>query len=284
MSEALNKYIRGGHRKVDGWLSSIAIRSTVAVGSLQKRLSIHGAVSEIGVHHGRLFILLHLLTEAPEASVAWDLFEFQNENSDGSGRGDRRMLQANLARHGCDLNRIKINAVNSMNLTAERILAECEGKVRIFSVDGGHRAESTYNDLDIATRSLCEGGVILLDDFFNADWPGVAEGACRYLHRHQESLFPVAIVGNKFIFTNARAMAKMYASALYHRNYGFRCRIKKSSVFGSETLTITAYGAPRGRLVDQTLDGIANSRMWESFRYTAAGRFFKIFLRQIKDV
>jgi hypothetical protein len=284
MSEALNKYIKGGYRKVDGWLSALALRSTVAVGSLQKRLRIRGAVSEIGVHHGRLFILLHLLTEAPEASVAWDLFEFQNENADDSGRGDKRMLQANLMRHGCDLTRIKINTVNSMTLTAERILADCGGKVRIFSVDGGHSAESTYNDLDIATRSLCEGGVILLDDFFNPDWPGVAEGACRYLHHHQKSLFPVAIVGNKFIFTNTRAMAKIYASALYNRNYGFGCRIKKSLVFGGETLTITPYGAPSGRLFDQTLDTIANSRMWESFRYTAAGRIFKIFLRQIKDV
>src|SRR5215470_12707992 len=147
MSEALNKYIKGGYRKVDGWLSAIAIRSTVALGSLQKQLGIRGAASEIGVHHGRLFILLHLLTESPEASVAWDLFESQNENADGSGRGDKRVLQTNLMRHGCDLSRIRINTVNSLTLTAERIVADCEGKVRIFSVDGGHSAKSTYHDL-----------------------------------------------------------------------------------------------------------------------------------------
>ncbi len=258
---ALKKYISSGYRKVDGWLSAIAIKSTAELGALQKRLGVRGAVSEIGVHHGRLFILLHLLTDAPEKSVAWDLFESQYENADGSGHGDRRLLQTNLVKHGCDLSRIKINTVNSLTLTASRITAECESKVRIFSVDGGHSAESTYNDLNVATNSLCEGGVILLDDFFNADWPGVAEGACRYLHHCQRSLFPVAIVGNKFIFTNTKAMAKIYASALYDRNYGFSCRIKKSSVFGGETLTITPYGTPRGQLFDQTLDCLSNSRM-----------------------
>jgi len=284
MSEALNRYIESGYRKVDGWLSAMAIRSTVTLGNLQKRLGIRGAVSEIGVHHGRLFILLHLLTEPPEISVAWDLFEFQNENADGSGHGDKHRFQTNLVRHGCDLNRVKINTVNSRTLTADKIIAECESKVRIFSVDGAHSAATTFSDLHVAAASVCEGGLILLDDFFNADWPGVAEGACRYLHQNQGSLFPVAIVGNKFIFTNTKAMAKIYVGALYNRNYGFGCRIKKSLVFGNETLTISPYGAPRGSLFDQTLDCVSNSRMWELLRYTAAGRFFKILLRQIRDV
>ena len=67
----------------------MAQQSIVALGSVQKHLGIRGAVSEIGVHHGRLFILLHLLTEASEASVAWDLFESQNDKADGSGRGNK---------------------------------------------------------------------------------------------------------------------------------------------------------------------------------------------------
>jgi len=104
------------------------------------------------------------------------------------------------------------------------------------------------------------------------------------LHQHLASLFPVAIVGNKFIFTNTKAMAKIYADALYNRNYGFGCRIKKSLVFGNETLTITPYGAPQGHWIDQTLDYASNTRMWEWIRYTATGRFLKILLRQIRDV
>jgi hypothetical protein len=71
MTAALKKYISSGYRTVDGWLSAIAIKSTAELGALQKRLGVSGAVSEIGVHHGRLFILLHLLTDAPEKSVAW---------------------------------------------------------------------------------------------------------------------------------------------------------------------------------------------------------------------
>ena len=213
-----------------------------------------------------------------------DLFESQYENADGSGHADRRLLQTNLVKYGCDLSRIKVNTVNSLTLTASRITAECESKVRIFSVDGGHSAASTFSDLNVATDTLCEGGLILLDDFFNADWPGVAEGACRYLDHRRGSLFPVAIVGNKFIFTNTQAMAKIYARDLYDLNYRSGCRIKRSLIFDGAVLTITPYGAPHARVIDQTLDYVSDSRIWESLRYTATGRFFKVLLRQLKDV
>jgi hypothetical protein len=39
-------------------------------------------------------------------------------------------------------------------LTASRITAECESKVRIFSVDGGHSGASTFSDLSVATDAL----------------------------------------------------------------------------------------------------------------------------------
>jgi hypothetical protein len=68
----------------------------------------------------------------------------------------------------------------------------------------------------------------------------------------------VAIVGNKFIFTNTQAIAKIYARDLYDLNSRSGCRIKRSLVFGGEVLTITPYGAPHARVVDQTLDYVSD--------------------------
>jgi hypothetical protein len=284
MTPDLKAYTVVGYKRVDGWLTEAALKSIVELSNVQKRMGITGAVSEIGVHHGRLFILLHLLTQAPEISVAWDLFESQHQNVDDSGRGDRRMFELNLARHGCDLSRIKIHAINSLNLTVAKIIAECESRVRLFSVDGGHTADTTYNDLNIAVGSLCEGGVILVDDFFNADWPGVAEGACRYLQGHEGHLCPVAIVGNKFIWTNRRPMAPVYSRALYDLHCRSGCRVKKSSAFGSEVLTITPYGDPHSKFAERTMDYLSDTKIWKRARYTGPGRFLKLVLRQLRDV
>jgi Methyltransferase domain len=284
MTDALRVYVRGGHKKVDGWLSAIAVDATLNLAVVQKRMGIRGAATEIGIHEGRFFVLLQLLTEPPEMSVAWDLFEHQQENVDKSGRGDKDSFTANLARHGCDLSRVRIYSINSINLTPERLLAECKSKVRLFSVDGGHSAKSTCNDLALAAASLCEGGLIFLDDFFKADWPGVAEGACEYLLSHKGVLHPIAIVGNKFIFTNTETMAKRYLQALSNSYQRSHCFVKKSVVFGGETLTITPYGAPQGHFIDRILDFGTNTKMWRSIRYTATGKFLKLMLRQFKDV
>lgn len=284
MKDPLTTYIRKGYKNVDGWLTAIAVRSTAELGAAQAKLGVRGAVSEIGVHHGRFFILLHLLTKAPEISVAWDLFEWQHENADGSGRGDRAAFRENLLRHGCDLTRVRIHTVNSMNLTADQIIAECKGRVRIFSVDGGHTAESTCNDLTLAAETLCTGGIILLDDFFNCDWPGVAEGTCKFFQLHGESLIPVAILGNKFIFTNSESFAGVYTKALENLHRHSACRVKSARVFGRETAIFNAHGEPQGRLLDRTLDFGSSTWMWKALRYTGPGRFLKLMLRHVRDV
>jgi hypothetical protein len=50
-------------------------------------MGITGNVAEIGVHHGRLFILLYLLTSPDERALAVDLFSGQERNIGSSGHG-----------------------------------------------------------------------------------------------------------------------------------------------------------------------------------------------------
>lgn len=220
MDKNLANYATKGHRTVEGWLAPVAVKAIVEIASLQSVSSVKGPICEIGVHHGRLFILLHLLAEKQEKSVAWDLFQNQEENFDDSGKGSREMLVKNLKLHSCDMEQIVIRTKNSLDLTPDEIISECYGRPRLFSIDGGHTAEVTFNDLGLAASSICEGGVVILDDFFNEAWPGVAEGACRYMIEHP-GLFPVVIVGNKLMFTTSEAAAKNYISGLNFKHAGY---------------------------------------------------------------
>jgi hypothetical protein len=262
-----NRYATSGHKKIDGWLEQIAVDAIVKISRRQQAIGIHGAACEIGVHHGRLFILLHLLTSPDERSVAYDLFDSQEQNVDGSGRGNRDMLQDNLQAAGCDVSRIGIHAANSLDLTPDLIRGAAQGGVRLFSVDGGHTPEITYSDLDLASQTLCEGGVIILDDFFNESWPGVAEGACKFFLENPERIFPVAIVGNKFIFTTDVTAARAYIQEL---KAGAAPVFKHmSAFFGQAVLVMT----PETR--SGFMRSLSQSWLWCTLRDTRLGRSLK---------
>jgi hypothetical protein len=108
--DALDRYAAGGHRKVQGWLEPVAIQLIRAAAQAQ---GCSGPVCEIGVHHGRLFLLLHLLDPGQKA-VAIDLYEDQAQNVDGSGSGDSSMLDRNLAEHGGRLGSVAKVFANSL--------------------------------------------------------------------------------------------------------------------------------------------------------------------------
>src|SRR3974377_1552108 len=114
MRSLLDAYAKDGHKRVEGWLLPMAIELIRELAECEQEMGIHGPACEIGVHHGRLFLLLHLLTHPPERSVAIDLFEMQDENVDGSGKGSRDALLHNLRTHGCDLSRTELVTENSM--------------------------------------------------------------------------------------------------------------------------------------------------------------------------
>ena len=99
MDSRIENYIRRGKFYVDGWLRSEAARIIVALNERQRSLGIAGGIAEIGVHHGKLFILLYLLSREPEKALAIDLFEDQHLNIDQSGNGDLAKFRRNLERH-----------------------------------------------------------------------------------------------------------------------------------------------------------------------------------------
>ncbi|CAN5176532.1 hypothetical protein BH23BAC3_BH23BAC3_00640 [soil metagenome] len=262
MDSALDYYVKKGNTRVEGWLTKIAMKAIVELNVIQDEESIKGPVCEIGVHHGRLFILLHLLSDDPEMSVAWDIFELQNENPHNSGRGDIDALMVNMNKFDCDLSRIKIITKNSQDLESKEILIECDGKPRLFSIDGGHTAEITYNDIQIAARSICEKGIIILDDFFNEAWPGVAEGTCRYMFENP-GLYPVAIIGNKVMLTNSTDGAKMY---IHNLDFNYPGYIRKHSIFfGHDVLCYTP---------------LNTNIIWKHLRDRPLGKFIKQLLKR----
>ena len=95
--------------------------------------------------------------------------------------------------------RLVLHQGNSMDLTGAILTRLAEGPLRFVSVDGGHTAEITAHDLATAEAAIAEGGVIVVDDVFNEQWPGVGDGVRRYFER-RPNLVPFAIGANKTYF------------------------------------------------------------------------------------
>lgn len=246
--QALIKYSTTGHRLVNGWLEPIAIAMIITCGEIQNVLGIHGPVCEIGVHHGRLFILLHLLTQPGELSIGWDLFDNQAENIDQSGQGDYLMVKKNIDLHGCRTEDINLIQVNSLHLNPKRIADECAGAPRFFSVDGGHTADIAYSDVRLASSTLIEGGILIVDDYFNEQWPEVAIGVSRFLNESDCHAIPFAIGGNKYFFTNSTSVAQQYREALLALQ---DFQVRQTSVLGHPVVVVTP--RPYRRLKDSWL-------------------------------
>ncbi|MGX9790291.1 class I SAM-dependent methyltransferase [Mycobacterium sp. MMS18-G62] len=208
-SRGFSAYRLFGHRRVAGYTESTAIGLLQEVDAAQRQAGIGGPIAEIGVHHGQLFIAMKLLQRPGEAAIAIDLFENQAANIDRSGEGDLGRFLQNVDRwssrdglviHGGDSAKIKPGDIPELK------------EVRLFSVDGGHTEEIVLSDMRLAEESLADGGVVIADDVFNQQWPGVAVGTVHYLEQGG-ALVPFYIGFNKVLFAH-RSHADRYRHAL----------------------------------------------------------------------
>jgi hypothetical protein len=177
-----------------------------ALDAAQRDNGIAGSVAEIGVHRGKFFIALHLLQLGAGSSVAIDVFGDQQLNVDRSGRGDLNIFLSNVERWASRAGLV-VHQGDSTRLTPETLLELAGSPVRLFSVDGGHTAETVFSDMCLAEASLSEGGVVIADDVFNGEWPDVAVGTLRYLD-HGGKLAPFAIGFNKTLFASPEYCSK----------------------------------------------------------------------------
>jgi hypothetical protein len=257
MDTGVARYIRHGMFHVEGWLRTEAALAIAALSECQHAAGIEGGIAEIGVHHGKLFILLCLLSRPPERAVAIDLFGDQRFNVDQSGRGDLARFRRNLTRHADD-ERLVLHQGNSLDLSGADLVRLAAGPLRFISVDGGHTAEITAHDLAIADAGLAEGGIIVVDDVFNEQWPGVGDGVRRYFEC-RSNLVPFALGANKTYF------CRPSHRGLYVEAAAAATTAVTTKVFLGEPVELLQFVRPRLK------DRVAGSLLWQRLRTTPIG-------------
>lgn len=182
------------------------------IDEIQKRNHVTGDVFEIGCHMGKSAVFLGAMISPPdEAFRVCDIFDDQTANTSESGEGCRTTFDKNIRRHLGTGIEVKVFQRKSNTLTS----GDVGRQYRLFHVDGGHNTEEALFDLELGARSTIEHGVIVLDDPFRPEWPGVTEALIRFLDAYEE--FRAVAVGFNKLVLSRKSHSELYASRLRNR-------------------------------------------------------------------
>ncbi len=216
-SAAIDRYIRSGMHSVAGYLRAVDARTIATLLEYQATNSISGPLCEIGVHHGRLFLLLALSRQDGEQALAIDLFEDDSISAQQSWHSGRdHALNVNAKRLQIPLSENEVFKTSSLEIKHDDILKRTGSPVRFFSVDGGHDYRCVENDLPLAMQTLSEKGIIAVDDFFSREWPEVTFATYDFL-RKTKDVVPFLLTLGK-LFLARPAMVKVYQDAVLKAN------------------------------------------------------------------
>jgi hypothetical protein len=264
------RYVRSGMSQVQGWLQAFSAEGIRSLAELQNDRGIGGAVGEIGVHHGKLFLILYFALHRGQRALALDVFGLQHLNVDSSGHGDKDQFLRNVTDHAGSAAHLVLIEDSSLSVTSARLLEAC-GRFRMLSIDGGHTEECTINDLRLADEVLAPEGMAILDDVFNEHWPDVGTGLARHLLSGQHHLAPFLITPNK-VFLCREAWAGEYRKALRERHPGNF--YKTAKMFGAVVDIYRATPPPEPRGAPGTLErALARILPWRLVQAPLRRRF-----------
>jgi hypothetical protein len=237
-TKLFDEYWERGFPHIEGWVNSDHGPMLRLIGQIQAEHEITGQVGEIGVYHGKFLIALASLAGPGAKVTALDVFDDQAKNIDGAGEGNLTRLKLNIERYGPSDRDYAFLKLDSIALTeSDKVsIMRDRGPFRIFSVDGCHTAEHTYNDLVTGQEFLAAGGVMILDDFMQPHWPGVTEAAHMFYSRTVPRVKPFLYCYHKLYFVGFgwhRTFIERFQAGL-----GTRPDRKLVQMFGSPVVSI----------------------------------------------
>jgi hypothetical protein len=214
-AEHIQAFCEGGYLKIARGSGDVHLVGPIitSLSKMQHESGIYGSLAELGVHHGRFTGFLFVTARITEKLVVADLFEkLQHQNVDKSGLGDKRRFLQGLQTYGLspeDLHTIHVGSSDELPFDwSDQAGFEA---FRMISVDAGHTAALTFNDLQLAFCNLLVGGIVMLDDFFHSTWPGVTEGLFQFMAIGPEpQVYPFLSCENKLFLTNDKASHNVY--------------------------------------------------------------------------
>ena len=232
MSDDVKAFVDNKLYRIEGFLHPVDAMGIAAVGSAQSDLNVTGSMMEIGVFWGRSFALLSRFLRPEEFGVAADLFDIWARP--GGTSKQLTTFRSTMRGLGFPDDRLIVLEGDSAEIDPADVVKQA-GRIRLMSVDGGHEEHHVRNDIDIATNVINDGGVIIFDDFFNAQYPDVTLAVLSCLDSQLADYKPFLITRNKLYVTQGN-WAKRYISTLENGKYWARTSLDRFKFRGHQVL------------------------------------------------
>jgi hypothetical protein len=157
---------------VGGWFYRQDIITFYILNEIQLWAGLPGDMCELGSYCGKSAIALAHLARPEERLHIYDSLHHSYRDA----------FVANIERYCPDMGkRIVINGGDLISLTAPPEDHIARGSIRWLHIDAGHEHKDVINDLRNFAPLVAHGGVIILDDFFHHQFPGVATAGTEYM-------------------------------------------------------------------------------------------------------
>jgi hypothetical protein len=227
---ALDRYLRNGLTEVKGWLSGGTEKVISEISLAQIEMGRTGSVGEIGVHQGKLLLLLLLTKLDGEGAFAIDPFEDDEINLAQNSPRSVDILQRHIASWAPKATRVQVIAKYSTAVPPSAVVS-VSGRARLLSVDGSHEDEVVTHDMAWSEQVLEPHGIIIVDDFFNSQYPGVCSAVSRHIISSGSRLKPFAVSPGKLYVAQPEAGAEMRARLKQRFAGNFK---RSTMMFGAE--------------------------------------------------
>jgi len=189
---AVAAYLADGYDSVVGMSSRFAAAICARLLRLQSEEGVTGPIAEIGAFEGRFFIALAHALEPGEVALGIDIFSWPNEQV-------QQRFEANCLRHGIGPERRVTVKGDAGAMTPAELTGHAGGqRLRFIHIDGEHSRKALAKDLALATASLAEGGLIVLDDMLHPGYPTLMVAVQDYLEANPE-IVPLCIIDRETI-------------------------------------------------------------------------------------
>jgi len=187
MTDVYKAFDRSG--ELEGWFARASFDKFVGIADDQRRRGVRGDILEIGCYHGKSACTLAALLEDEEKLYLCDLFDLPESKEGHAWEGSQeKCVYLNVPRPETVLK----NVTRAADIHPKRIVFHKhsslelptrlpEHKFRIIHVDGRHDRKYALADIKYAYRALVDGGVIIVDDWRNKDWPEVGQAVMQIL-------------------------------------------------------------------------------------------------------
>jgi hypothetical protein len=167
---------------VPGWFTLTDYEMFVAINTVQEKFAVSGNLLEIGTFCGKSGALLSLLAAPGESVSLLDLFD-EVKFEENLETQDYRKMTMGRARKTLDKYGQAYKLVEGNSLEIEKLIPITPH--RLIHIDGSHQYEVVKKDLLNALKYLTEGGVIVLDDYRNFQFPGVGRALWEFVESHK---------------------------------------------------------------------------------------------------